>query len=156
MKIAILGWGSLIWDPRELGLATSWQAGGPVLPLEFSRISADGRLTLAIDERNGAPVPTRYALSSLTALDMAIADLQKREGVPNANRIGFIDLKADQQNIRSLTKQWSDVLRAWAEQMNFDAVIWTALGSNFFERALKAFSSDAALHYLNNLSEPAK
>ncbi len=38
MKIAILGWGSLIWDRRDLQIAGDWQQGGPVLPIEFSRI----------------------------------------------------------------------------------------------------------------------
>lgn len=40
--IALLGWGSLIWDHDPLFDAQhgDWQAGGPPLPLEFSRISA--------------------------------------------------------------------------------------------------------------------
>jgi hypothetical protein len=48
MKIAIVGWGSLIWDPRDLHLATA------ILPIEFSRISDNGRLTLVVDERYAA------------------------------------------------------------------------------------------------------
>lgn len=53
MKIAILGWGSLIWDKRNLRLAGEWQVGGPVLPIEFSRVSGYGRLTLVIDPLHG-------------------------------------------------------------------------------------------------------
>jgi hypothetical protein len=68
-RIAILGWGSLIWEPRELETIGGWQMGGPVLPIEFSRVSNDGRLTLVVDEKNGVDVPTRYILSSRT--DMA-------------------------------------------------------------------------------------
>jgi hypothetical protein len=45
MRIAILAWGSLIWNPRYLPLASEWVLGGPVLPIEFARVSADGRLT---------------------------------------------------------------------------------------------------------------
>jgi len=45
-KIIVLGWGSLIWDPRELKIKNSeWQKDGPNLPIEFARISQDGRLT---------------------------------------------------------------------------------------------------------------
>ena len=66
MKIAVLGWGSLIWNKGKLRLTTNWTDGGPVLPIEFSRISDDGRLTLVIDERHGVDVPTRYAFSSLS------------------------------------------------------------------------------------------
>lgn len=36
LRIVFLGWGSLIWDPRELPVIGDWQSGGPVLPIEFS------------------------------------------------------------------------------------------------------------------------
>lgn len=134
MKIAILGWGSLIWDPRELNLAAGWQEGGPVLPIEFSRISADGRLTLAIDERNGVYVSTRYATSSLTDLDESIADLQRREGTSNRNRIGSMGLNHNRQNPGTPSNRVRERIRAWAEHNDFDAVIWTALEANFDER----------------------
>jgi hypothetical protein len=42
MRIAILGWGSLIWDPRDLPISGPWQCGGSVIPIEFSRISENG------------------------------------------------------------------------------------------------------------------
>jgi hypothetical protein len=41
-----------------------WMRGGPILPIEFSRISGGERLTLVIDEECGTRVPTRYALSA--------------------------------------------------------------------------------------------
>jgi len=51
MKIAILGWGSLIKEPCELPIAGEWQKDGPLLWIEFSRISQRGAragcLTLA-------------------------------------------------------------------------------------------------------------
>lgn len=105
MRIAILGWGSLIWHPRDLPISGDWQPGGPVLPIEFSRISDNGlpapqstasrqagRLTLVIDERHGADVPTRFALSpclprcgtrrrqARPILNETVTDLQGREG----------------------------------------------------------------------------
>ena len=46
MKIAVLGWGSLIWDPKELDANNEWNNDGPFLPIEFARISNNGRLTL--------------------------------------------------------------------------------------------------------------
>jgi hypothetical protein len=64
MRIAILGWGSLIWKPNGLPMSGDWKRGGPVLPIEFSRVSSDGRLTLVIDEQYGVDVITRYVLSS--------------------------------------------------------------------------------------------
>ena len=53
MKIAILGWGSLIWNPDKLDFDKDfgWDPDGPKLPIEFSRISSNGRLTLIIDKK---------------------------------------------------------------------------------------------------------
>ena len=66
MRIAILSWGSLIKTgvARGLQTASDFSEGGPILPIEFSRVSQAGEragcLTLVIDEQNGVNVPTRY------------------------------------------------------------------------------------------------
>ena len=31
MKIAVIGWGSLVWDQRELPIVGGWEKGGPIL-----------------------------------------------------------------------------------------------------------------------------
>ena len=80
MKIAILGWGSLVLDPRELPREGVWQYGGPEFRIEFSRVSQDCRLTLAIDNENGKLVSTRYVLSPRSDINDAISDLKLREG----------------------------------------------------------------------------
>lgn len=81
MNIAILAWGSLIWQPKDLLFYTEfgWKEDGPILPIEFARISKDGRLTLVITE-NGTFVPTSYTLSKHETLDEAILNLAVREG----------------------------------------------------------------------------
>jgi hypothetical protein len=43
MPTVCLGWGSLIWDPRELPIAVEWQTNGPLLAVEFARQSKKGR-----------------------------------------------------------------------------------------------------------------
>jgi len=48
MRIAVLGWGSLIWKPDKPAISAPWHANGPLLPIEFARISLDGRLTLVL------------------------------------------------------------------------------------------------------------
>jgi hypothetical protein len=73
VKIAILGWGSLISKPegdatigqKPLRITGKFVPGGPSLPIEFSRISKDGRLTLVIDPIHGTPCDTFYAVSLL-------------------------------------------------------------------------------------------
>ena len=97
MKIAILGWGSLIWDKRDLPIVGDWQKDGPKLWIEFSRISRKGEragcLTLVIDERSEEESISLYAVSPRTDLAKAIADLQEREGT-SQNDIGFCDVAA--------------------------------------------------------------
>jgi hypothetical protein len=61
MRIAVLGWGSLIGDPGDMALADRFEPNGPQLPLEFSRISNNGRLTLVIDETAGRCRLRRHA-----------------------------------------------------------------------------------------------
>jgi hypothetical protein len=158
MKIAVLGWGSLIWNLGVLKIAGDWMAGGPILPIEFSRISKNGRLTLAVDENDGTDVVTRYAFSAVPELAAAIDNLKEREGAPNRNRIGFVDILHG--SVGDCTaKQHSEVcqrIHNWAVRRQLDAVIWTALGPNFFEKRREAFSVDAALRYLSSLDEPTK
>jgi hypothetical protein len=69
MKIAVLAWGSLIWDRRDLQIVGDFEANGPVLPLEFCRISGGGRLTLVVNERYGQLCKTYSAPSAFNALD---------------------------------------------------------------------------------------
>lgn len=40
MRIAILAWGSLIWDRRDLPIAGDWQQGGPVVAIKSRPYSA--------------------------------------------------------------------------------------------------------------------
>ena len=157
-KIAILAWGSLIWKPGVLKISGDWDRDGPVLPIEFSRISDNGRLTLVIDEKDGVDTVTRYAVSEFPELDAAIKNLQEREGAPNQNRIGFVDLPRDRTNDWA-AKQHPNALRrirVWAAQRKIEAVIWTAIGPRFLEKRGEPFSPDAALRYLKSLDEPTR
>jgi len=150
MSMIILGWGSLIWDRRGLPITRDWQRGGPVLPIEFSRISDNGRLT-------GANVTTRFAHSPRTNLDSAIADLRTREGT-SSGRIGYVNLvrNTEREYARQQHPHACDAIKAWAEAQRLEAVVWTALPSNFEEVAHRPFSVEAAVQYLKALVEPAK
>lgn len=153
MKIVILGWGSLIWNPDGLPMRGSWRKHGPVLPIEFSRISSDGRLTLVIDEGNGVDVPTQYVLSPRTKLTDAIEDLRKREKT-SRDRIGFVDVLRNCKvtDIDPTQAHSVERIEVWANQKQVDAVVWTALASNFAEKQGKQFSVQDAINYLEGLS----
>jgi len=144
MKIAIIAWGSLIWDRRELSILGEWQKGGPVLPIEFSRISSDGRLTLVIDDKNGVPVTTYYAQSASSDLLQAAEDLRKREGSPKE----MIGVTSKTMNNRRLGHER---IHAWATAHKWDAAIWTGLPSNFEDKHHVPFTVQNGLDYLKTL-----
>ncbi len=155
MKSAVLAWGSLLWDPRDLRTAAKFMANGPLLPIEFCRISADGRLTLAIDETFGALCKTYSAPSALEGLDAAIENLRVREGMPNARAVGFVELGSGRQSEVAMQRHPEAVatIGAWAASNGYDAAIWTALASNFDDpgKGGEPFSVTAAIRYLETL-----
>ena len=155
MKSAVLAWGSLVWDPRELQTAAKFVADGPLLPIEFCRISADGRLTLAIDETFGAMCKAYSAPSALEDLDAAIENLRMREGMPDAWAVGFVELGSGGQSDAAMERHPRAVatIAAWAQSNGYDAAIWTALQSNFAEwdKGGEPFSVSAAIQYLETL-----
>jgi hypothetical protein len=157
MRITILGWGSLVWDPRDLPREDQWQEGGPSLPIEFSRVSSDARLTLVLDSDNGINMPTRFVLSPRTDIDDAIYDLRRREGTVS-QQIGFVDLKHEAQRAR--IPSVAAAVRNWAGVHGFDGVVWTDLPPNFEKEITVAFSIQSAERYLcslpKNVAEQAR
>jgi hypothetical protein len=158
MRIAVLAWGSLIWDRRKLAVAEGFRPCGPPLPVEFCRVSGDGRLTLVIDETFGASCSTYSALSDFGNLDTAIDNLRLREGMPGAKGVGFVDVASGRQSERAIECHPQAVasIKAWAQANGFDAAIWTALATNFHapEKAAEPFSVETAIRYLEALDAP--
>jgi hypothetical protein len=152
VKSAVLAWGSLVWDPRELQTAAGFVANGPLLPIEFCRISADGRLTLAIDETFGDVCKTYSAPSALADLDAAIDNLRLREKT-DAREIGFVETASGRQSDVAIERHPEAIatIAAWAESNGYDAAIWTALKSNFGDKSGEPFSVTAAIRYLETL-----
>src|SRR5436190_1350463 len=86
MEIAVLGWGSLIWCPGSLRIKTKWRSDGPRLPIEFARISRDGRVTLVVLP-GAEDQPVYWALSEFDDLHDARGNLKEREGTPSKDHI---------------------------------------------------------------------
>jgi|GEM_PF-171625 len=153
LKIVILGWGSLIWDPRGLPREGQWQEGGPIFPIEFSRVSNDCRLTLVIDPVNGAQVMTRYIQSPRADLDDAIADLKEREGT-GSKQIGFVNLRTG-RNRCIVHLPLVPVIQQWSAKHGVDGVVWTDLRSNFDDETGNPFTVERARDYLLGLPKSA-
>jgi hypothetical protein len=157
MKTAILAWGSLVWDPRDLRAAAEFAPDGPLLPIEFCRISGDGRLTLAVDETYGADCKTYSSPSGIESLDEAIENLRIREGMSNARAVGYVEIASGKQSDVAMQRHPEAVaaIAAWAASKGYDAAIWTALASNFDEpdKGGEPFSVTAATSYLAELEK---
>lgn len=151
-RIAVLGWGSLIWEPRDdyKKLIGHWEDDGPILPIEFSRISSsrNGALTLVIDPDNGSLVQTKYTLSKRKEPEDAACDLRTREGTV-IRHIGLIDLETN--FVRGHWTAIIDKIKLWAIEKQFRAVIWTDLPSNFTKKTDKIFTPENAIEYLKSL-----
>lgn len=150
MRIAIISWGSLIWCPGCLRITAGWRADGPLLPIEFARISDDGRLTLVILP-GSEDVRTYWAPSGYDVLEMARENLRDREKARELDNIRCIrrDECADDSRFEIDTS-----IRRWLTQRDdLDAAVWTALGSNWKKRRGYGFSPQDAVSYMLELEE---
>ena len=155
MKIAILGWGSLIWNPKSLQYNTTfgWQKDGPMLPLEFSRISQDSRLTLVLDP-NAILVQSLYAISTNTTIEEAILNLAVREGSARS-AIGYFDKKNNKSHPESF--EYIENIKEWLTfHPEIDAVIWTNLKANWKKTDRVKSKKRDRLEHLKTLDEPTK
>lgn len=119
-KIACIGWGSLIWEPRDLPTIGDSHSYAPSLPVEFARQSADDRITLVIAESDHR-VATLWAELNVETVAQAVKVLKAREGVPYESTIGRWP------NDTHKEYPSSDAIAEWATANGAQAVVWTAL-----------------------------
>ncbi|MEE3288927.1 MAG: hypothetical protein VX249_12050 [Pseudomonadota bacterium] len=150
---AIIGFGSLIWDLDDL---RPWVTGewdfysGPILPLEFSLVSAKRKqaLALVIDDIDGQNCPTCVIRSRRDSLALAVSDLATRERAA-IDKIGYLDGNSGTQWSRSNTTL--DTVERWLQRSSFDGAAWTD-GERIFEKATgEPFSVPAAVAHLRDL-----
>ena len=149
MNIACLGWGSLIWDARELPIRGTWFEDGPLIKVEFARQSNDGRMTLVMAE-SGTRVRALWALMDCNDIEEAREKLRAREGVPKSKPELIGALKRGEAPPKNLGG-----CNAWLERNGLDGVVWTALPPKF--DGAEQFPSEAqVLTYLEGLRGPAR
>jgi hypothetical protein len=151
MKIAFLGWGSLLRNNKALKIAGEWQSDGPSLPLEFSYVSRSKLLTLAILPGSRA-VQTFWALSDFQDVEVAREALKTLVKTELQN-IGFISRTNENGNYRIAPEKIVQDLRTWVEQKELDAVVWIDFGSNFKETTEMDFNEDNVIDFITDLSK---
>ncbi|MDN3554428.1 hypothetical protein [Halomonas maura] len=145
IMIACLGWGSLVWDPRELAIQRKWFEDGPFIHVEFARQSRDGRITLVLTER-ASPVRSLWAVMDSTNLACATSALRKREGIPERNEEQHVGSWSVGQPSPALIPG----LAEWASAREMAHVIWTNLPPTFKGEEREP-SSDQVIEYLAGL-----
>ncbi|XXE30493.1 hypothetical protein J3Q09_14165 [Pseudomonas sp. R4-83] len=143
MVIACLGWGSLIWKPDTLPLASEWFMDGPVLPIEFARVSDNGDLTTAICA-NAPGCKVLWAVLDLDNLDEAREALRIREGVPQDREDGIGSFVVGTNA--------AGIIAEWAIARRLDAVVWTGLPPRFGGVEGLVPAAEDAIAYLAGLS----
>jgi hypothetical protein len=158
-RIAILGWGSLLWNPANLQNQRKWRSDGPWLPIEFARASnleeKRGRrpyLSLVIYAHAGL-VRTYWDLSLLAETADASLDLQRREGC-SINEIaclpkGTTAWSSATPGLEGRIQDWLD-----SKKNDVDAVIWTNLDWKLL--GATRFIVEDGMKWLRNLREVKK
>lgn len=151
--IAVIGWGSLLWDEGSLAphIRGGWRRGdGPVLPLEFSRISAKRRmgLVLCLDAEAGTACRTSWTASVRDDLADAVADLAGRERT-SPDRIGAATPAGPE---RARLTAIGAAVAAWCRDRGLAGAVWTDLPPNFAACAGRPFAPEAALGHLRGLA----
>lgn len=149
--IALLGWGSLFWDPRDLSIGSPWNADGPVVRVEFLRQSNNGRLTLVLSE-NAEPVHSLWTTFSDVSLTEAAEELRKRENIPRKNSDRHISSWSQGESGPASLPG----LQAWADAREIESVVWTTLPSKFSGVDDYAPSLEEAVSYLDGLASPVR
>ena len=150
--VAILGWGSLLWDLDDLApkVAGPWDLrAGPRLPMEFSRISPKRLMSLVVclDPEHGVGCATHAIRSTRGDVAEAVADLAARERAP-LGRIGWAD--AGGRGAGRMPEVVAAV-GAWCAERGWAAAVWTDLEPNFRETTGAAFTVAEGVGYLGTL-----
>ena len=145
MKAACLAWGSLLWKPGRLPLASVWMEGGPELPLEFARVGDLGELAVVM--LDGSPMlPTWWASLDVAGAGQAREALREREEIDPA-RPEWVGSSPGDAGLPH-----ASAIEEWRLRQGLDLVVWTALPARIHGVEGRAPSAEEALAYLAGLS----
>lgn len=154
-RIAVIGWGSLIWDLDDLApkVEGTWlMGGGPMLPMEFSRISPKRLQALAVclDARHGDPCLTNAIISTRDDIHQAAEDLRARERAQRIDQIGLIHPASGA--LKTRIPALGAILEEWCEATGAAGAVWTDLDDNFEGIMSRPFTTGNAIAYLGSLT----
>ena len=128
---------------------------GPILPVEFARISQDGRLTLVVLPGYEHQCKVSWITSQHLTVEDAVTNLAAREGInPEHATSSIHGVLATGDRLGNVLDEVADPVRTWMNtEPNLHASIWTGLGegTRWQEHGYDGFTVDNALDYLSGL-----
>lgn len=149
--IACLGWGSLVWNTRELPIHRQWFEDGPLIKVEFLRQSRDNRITLVL-HTTAEPVRSLWALMSVHSLDEAKKALAARECIPEKNVPKHIGCWSRGEPDPACIVE----IGTWAMARGVEHVVWTALPPKFKTKNDRCPSPEEVVAHLSDLRGPER
>ncbi len=130
-RIAVIGWGSLIYDPGCLKIKLEkWEKDGPRLPIEFARKSDGNRITLVIYpphfEHEDKWVTTYWNYLDVNTVDEARENLRQRERCLSLKAIGYV--YKGKPYCKDI--EIGNIIKDWVRRKEISGVVWTDLESN--------------------------
>ncbi|MFK7895561.1 MAG: hypothetical protein AB8G23_06975 [Myxococcota bacterium] len=113
-------------------MAGAFVGGGPRLPIEFSRVAMDGRVTLVIDDRAQSTVETYWCPLSSATLEEAIHELALREKISEHRESEWIGAQLRDDRSRDAGEASASTracVAEWLSGSDLDGLVWTALPS---------------------------
>lgn len=122
MRIALIGWGGLVWDSSRLPPGAKWSRGGPTLPLLFQ---GGPRVHLVVDFEKGRISPTDYVQSHRAVLEDAVEDLRVRDDELGTS-VGSVVVMAGghDEAVNEYDPAVAEAIQAWCVEKGFDAAVW--------------------------------
>lgn len=136
----------------------SFRDDGPRLPIEFSRVARDGRVTLVIDPRAVA-IPTWAVPLGVDGLEAAIEALGRRERIGPARWADWIGAQTRTDPVQArgeASGATREAIADWLAGAGFDAVVWTALPSRRPDGRFADPTTDELLSHLRALEGGAR
>lgn len=158
MAIGCLAWGSLLWDPRTLPTSGSFQSDGPRLPIEFSRVALDARVTLVIDPV-AAFIATSWVRLDVGSPEEAVAGLGGRERIAPERWpewIGQLSSDHPTEISESGDAGVRQIIADWRVLQGLDVVVWTALPPRMPDGESRRPNCEELIAHLQSLDGEAR
>ncbi len=136
MRVAVLGWGSLVWKPEPMKLKDRWHFDGPMLPVEFARISRNSSTNqdrlIIVPYQGSKLIPVLWATAAHDNIDAAARNLCGRLGCEQ-KEVGFVNVHTKGFRSSAVPKFHEDI-GWWAAKKGIEGVVWADLPANFYEK----------------------